>query len=131
MFQRVGSFFSTWSVLLRDLKPWLRLIQRLRFANNCFVKLEQCQSYPSNKSTAPFKIITGAVDSHLNADKYIVPGLGDYGDRFVCQITHSKFFKKNFDLFGQVLWNHRLIKGQLHATNFQCFEINTFTPALK
>ena len=27
------------------------------------------------------KIITGAVDSHLNADKYIVPGLGDYGDR--------------------------------------------------
>lgn len=28
-----------------------------------------------------FKIITGAVDSHLNADKYIVPGLGDYGDR--------------------------------------------------
>ena len=28
------------------------------------------------------QIITGAVDSHLNADKYIVPGLGDYGDRF-------------------------------------------------
>lgn len=28
------------------------------------------------------KIITGAVDSHLNEDKYIVPGLGDYGDRY-------------------------------------------------
>jgi len=28
------------------------------------------------------EIITGAVDSHLNADKYIVPGLGDYGDRY-------------------------------------------------
>merc|ERR1712032_742715 len=28
--QPAGSFFSTWSVLLRDLKPWLRLIQRLR-----------------------------------------------------------------------------------------------------
>ena len=27
-------------------------------------------------------IITGAVDSHLNEDKYIVPGLGDYGDRY-------------------------------------------------
>jgi len=27
-------------------------------------------------------IITGAVDSHLDEDKYIVPGLGDYGDRY-------------------------------------------------
>ena len=27
-------------------------------------------------------IITGAVDSHLNEHKYIVPGLGDYGDRY-------------------------------------------------
>ncbi|XP_023321455.1 uracil phosphoribosyltransferase [Eurytemora carolleeae] len=27
-------------------------------------------------------IITGCVDSHLNEDKYIVPGLGDYGDRY-------------------------------------------------
>ena len=30
-----GSFSLTWSVPLRDLKPWLRLIQRLRFANYC------------------------------------------------------------------------------------------------
>lgn len=28
------------------------------------------------------KIITGAVDGFLNEDKYIVPGLGDYGDRY-------------------------------------------------
>ncbi len=28
------------------------------------------------------KIFTAAVDSHLNAKKYIVPGLGDYGDRY-------------------------------------------------
>ena len=28
------------------------------------------------------QIMTGLVDSHLNEDKYIVPGLGDYGDRF-------------------------------------------------
>ncbi len=27
-------------------------------------------------------IFTAAVDSHLNAKKYIVPGLGDYGDRY-------------------------------------------------
>ena len=26
--------------------------------------------------------IKGCVDSHLNEDKYIVPGLGDYGDRY-------------------------------------------------
>lgn len=28
------------------------------------------------------KIFTAAVDSHLNEVKYIVPGLGDYGDRY-------------------------------------------------
>lgn len=28
------------------------------------------------------KVVTGAVDSGLNEHKYIVPGLGDYGDRY-------------------------------------------------
>jgi uracil phosphoribosyltransferase len=28
------------------------------------------------------KIVTVCVDRYLNSDKYIVPGLGDYGDRF-------------------------------------------------
>lgn len=28
------------------------------------------------------RVVTAAIDSHLNADKYIVPGLGDAGDRF-------------------------------------------------
>jgi uracil phosphoribosyltransferase len=27
-------------------------------------------------------VVTAAVDSHLNDSKYIVPGLGDYGDRY-------------------------------------------------
>ena len=34
------------------------------------------QSYPM------IKIVTVCVDRYLNDDKYIVPGLGDYGDRF-------------------------------------------------
>lgn len=29
-------------------------------------------------------IVTSMVDSHLNADKYIIPGLGDFGDRYYC-----------------------------------------------
>lgn len=28
------------------------------------------------------KIVTVTIDDELNADKFIVPGLGDYGDRF-------------------------------------------------
>ena len=28
------------------------------------------------------KIFTAAVDSHLNEMKYILPGLGDFGDRY-------------------------------------------------
>jgi len=27
------------------------------------------------------KVYTGALDDHLNSNKYIVPGLGDAGDR--------------------------------------------------
>ena len=27
-------------------------------------------------------VVTAAVDEGLNADKYIIPGLGDFGDRF-------------------------------------------------
>ena len=28
------------------------------------------------------KVVTAAVDEGLNAEKYIVPGLGDFGDRY-------------------------------------------------
>ena len=34
------------------------------------------------KNYPEINIITGAVDSHLDENKYIVPGLGDYGDRY-------------------------------------------------
>ena len=35
-----------------------------------------------NKEFGNIKIFTAAVDSHLNSSFYIVPGLGDYGDRY-------------------------------------------------
>ena len=34
------------------------------------------------------KVVTGAVDSHLNSSKYIVPGLGDFGDRYFGTTQH-------------------------------------------
>jgi len=34
------------------------------------------------KAYPKIKIVTACIDSHLNDDKFIVPGLGDYGDRF-------------------------------------------------
>ena len=35
------------------------------------------------QSTYPkIQIVTAAIDSHLNEDKFIVPGLGDFGDRY-------------------------------------------------
>ena len=42
----------------------------------------------------PFKvkIVTGQIDSHLNDSKYIVPGLGDYGDRFFGSIWRTGIF---------------------------------------
>lgn len=35
-----------------------------------------------HKEFPSVKIFTAAVDDHLNEKKYIVPGLGDYGDRY-------------------------------------------------
>jgi len=35
-----------------------------------------------NKEFPDVEIFTGAVDDHLNDKKYIVPGLGDFGDRY-------------------------------------------------
>ncbi|HCR80887.1 MAG: Uracil phosphoribosyltransferase [Candidatus Pacebacteria bacterium GW2011_GWB1_47_8] len=35
-----------------------------------------------NREFDNIKIFTAAVDSHLNSSLYIVPGLGDYGDRY-------------------------------------------------
>ena len=28
------------------------------------------------------QVVTGAIDKYLNEDRFIVPGLGDYGDRY-------------------------------------------------
>ena len=34
------------------------------------------------KKFPEIKIITACIDSHLNQDKFVVPGLGDFGDRY-------------------------------------------------
>ena len=52
---------------------------RIIFANmiTCPEGLQaMAESYPE------VKIVTACIDEGLNEDKYIVPGLGDYGDRF-------------------------------------------------
>lgn len=36
------------------------------------------------------KIVTGMIDPSLNENKYIVPGLGDYGDRFFATQWNSR-----------------------------------------
>ncbi len=33
-------------------------------------------------------VVTAAVDPRLNEHKYLVPGLGDYGDRYFGTVTH-------------------------------------------
>ena len=35
------------------------------------------------------RIVTGVVDSHLNDKKYIIPGLGDLGDRYFGTIPRN------------------------------------------
>jgi len=52
--------------------------------NIMFLNLICCPEglHAMHKHYPEISIITGCVDSHLNEDKYIVPGLGDYGDRY-------------------------------------------------
>jgi len=37
---------------------------------------------PPGATPVQVKIISTQVDQGMNSEKYIVPGLGDYGDRF-------------------------------------------------
>ncbi len=36
------------------------------------------------------RIITGVIDSNLNHDKFIMPGLGDFGDRYYSTLESIK-----------------------------------------
>lgn len=35
-----------------------------------------------NEEYPEVRVVTGAIDQRLNENKFIVPGLGDYGDRY-------------------------------------------------
>lgn len=45
-------------------------------------------AFPADKPV-PVRVVTGAVDSHLNEKGYIVPGLGDAGDRLFGEISSA------------------------------------------
>mmetsp|Transcript_13685 Transcript_13685/g.33068 ORF Transcript_13685/g.33068 Transcript_13685/m.33068 type:complete len:326 (-) Transcript_13685:459-1436(-) len=53
---------------------------RIIFAN--MISCPQGLRAVLSKFPALLKIVTVAIDPSLNSDKYIVPGLGDYGDRY-------------------------------------------------
>jgi uracil phosphoribosyltransferase len=38
-------------------------------------------SFPADDTQVPIRVVTAAVDARLNEQGYIVPGLGDAGDR--------------------------------------------------
>ncbi len=65
----------TWQVLVEaGVKP-----EMIVFVNIVCVK----EGIAALNSAYPaVKIVTGAIDPTLNEKKYIVPGLGDFGDRY-------------------------------------------------
>jgi len=50
------------------------------------------------------KIVTGELDNHLDGSGYIVPGLGDAGDKFFCGLSVD-FFKPFKHLFNEYQWH--------------------------
>ena len=52
--------------------------------NILFINVVSCPEGLKNlaEKTPGVRILTGAVDEGLNETKFIVPGLGDYGDRY-------------------------------------------------
>jgi len=49
------------------------------------------------------RIITASLDKNLNCLAYIVPGLGDAGDKFFCGLTMD-YFKPYRDVFSDKEW---------------------------
>ena len=49
-----------------------------------FINLVSCEFglRKINETYPGVKVITAAIDPTLNEDKYILPGLGDFGDRY-------------------------------------------------
>ena len=70
---------GSWKIVIKNLVD-----RGVKQENIIFINLISCpegltsvlEAYPD------IKIITGVVDPEMNEDKYIVPGLGDFGDRF-------------------------------------------------
>lgn len=59
-------------------------------------------------------IIAGALDDHLDHLSYIVPGLGDAGDKLFRRLTKQYFFPV-IDLFGTLGW--RLLQEKIAKAN--------------
>ncbi|ODV62998.1 uracil phosphoribosyltransferase [Ascoidea rubescens DSM 1968] len=72
-----GSAILATKVLInRGVKP-----ERIFFLN-LVAAPEGIEAYV--KAFPSIKIITGAIDKGLNDKKYIIPGIGDFGDRYYC-----------------------------------------------
>ncbi|CCD25625.1 uracil phosphoribosyltransferase NDAI_0F03070 [Naumovozyma dairenensis CBS 421] len=72
-----GSAIMATDVLIkRGVKP-----ERIFFLNLICSK-EGIDNYHS--AHPDVKIVTGVIDRGLNEDRYLVPGLGDFGDRYYC-----------------------------------------------
>ncbi len=59
-------------------------------ANIMFLNVVSCPEGVAAMAKAypQVKIVTAAIDDHLNGSKYIVPGLGDFGDRYYGTMEH-------------------------------------------
>lgn len=72
-----GSAIMATEVLIkRGVKP-----ERIFFLNLICSK-EGIENYHAKFPT--IKIVTGALDKGLDANRYLIPGLGDFGDRYYC-----------------------------------------------
>ncbi|CAL9730187.1 uracil phosphoribosyltransferase [Monosporozyma unispora] len=72
-----GSAIMATDVLIkRGVKP-----ERIFFLNLICCE-EGIQNY--HKAFPEVNIVTGCIDKGLNEQKYLVPGLGDFGDRYYC-----------------------------------------------
>lgn len=83
-----GSAIMATDVLIkRGVKP-----ERIFFLNLICCK-EGIENY--HRAHPDVKIVTGCIDKGLNEHKYLVPGLGDFGDRYYCIWIRYKIKKKN------------------------------------
>ena len=78
----LGQWARFYACMFTSLGVYFRDVLPLRHISTCEVTLLKISLAMISLLFCDSRVVTGAVDDYLNDQKFVVPGLGDYGDRY-------------------------------------------------